>query len=304
MSPPTLYVIGGVNVDLILGTLDDWPRRGTEIMLAQSECRPGGPGANTGLALAARQVPSRVIANIGDDMFGRWLSESFAGKAEAWVRSTRPTTMTVGIVHGDGERTFLTTEGHLAAFSPEDVIAQLPPHAGPGDIALLCCPFLSPLLMEQGEALLGELAERGFVVALDTAWPPSGWTETTRRRLLSWLPRCRHVLLNDLEAKGLTGEEDLDRATDLLLARLAPGATLVIKRGAEGASAWHAGRRIDRTAPRVTVIDTIGAGDIFNAGYLEGQLRGLALADCLALGVEAASSAISTSPRRYAVAEA
>ena len=300
MTSPTLYVIGGVNVDLMLGTLDDWPRRGTEIMLAQSECRPGGPGANTGLALAARRVKSRIIANIGDDLFGRWLAGGFDGNAESWVRSTRPTTMTVGIVHGDGERTFFTTEGHLAAFSPEDVAAQLPPQAAPGDIALLCCPFLSPLLMARGEALLGLLAERGFVIALDTAWPPGGWTEEIRLLLLGWLPRCRHVLLNELEAQGLTGEEDLDAAVDRLLPGLAPGATLVIKRGAEGASAWRDGRRIDRPAPGVTVVDTIGAGDIFNAGYLEGQLHGLKLAECLALGVEAASSAISTSPRRYA----
>jgi len=299
---PTLYVIGGVNVDLIVGTLADWPRHGTEIMLGQSECRVGGPASNTALAFAARGGQPRIVANIGGDLFGRWLAEAFPESAAGWRRSTRPTTITIGIAHSDGERTFLTTEGHLASFSLEDVTPQLPMLAEPGDVALLCCPFLTPMLMDECERLLGLLVERGFAVALDTGWPPPGWTDEIKQRVRAWLPFCQHVLLNEIETQGLAGREDIDAAVAQLRAILAPGATLVVKRGLRGASAWRGPVRIDRAAPSVAVIDTIGAGDIFNAGYLEGHMRGLDLASCLALGIEAASSAISTSPRQYAPA--
>lgn len=66
---PTLYVVGNINVDLIMSTLSDWPQRGTEVMLQHSELRPGGSAGNCALALEAMQVPHRAIANQGDDGF-------------------------------------------------------------------------------------------------------------------------------------------------------------------------------------------------------------------------------------------
>jgi sugar/nucleoside kinase (ribokinase family) len=55
-------------------------------------------------------------------------------------------------------------------------------------------------------------------------------------------------------------------------------------------------------APAVEVIDTVGAGDAFNAGYLVGMIRGRPVAKALALGVAVASRAVSTSPRSYSLA--
>jgi sugar/nucleoside kinase (ribokinase family) len=76
-------------------------------------------------------------------------------------------------------------------------------------------------------------------------------------------------------------------------------ATLVVKRGPNGAWAWRGTERITCPAPTVEVIDTIGAGDAFNAGYLLGCATGRDLAASLRMGVITASTAISTSPRRF-----
>ena len=78
-----------------------------------------------------------------------------------------------------------------------------------------------------------------------------------------------------------------------------PSATLVMKRGADGASAWSADKSIDIPAPVVNVVDTTGAGDAFNAGYLAACLRNASLVEALEDGVELASAAIASSPRRY-----
>jgi hypothetical protein len=51
-----------------------------------------------------------------------------------------PTTVSVGINHANGERTFLTSQGHLAVTTMKDVVARLPRRAGRGDIALLLAP--------------------------------------------------------------------------------------------------------------------------------------------------------------------
>jgi sugar/nucleoside kinase (ribokinase family) len=81
---------------------------------------------------------------------------------------------------------------------------------------------------------------------------------------------------------------------------MAKGATVVIKRGPEGAAAMGAdGRLISAAALKVDVVDTIGAGDVFNAAFLAALAAGKPLAACLAEGTGVASRAISTSPRSY-----
>ena len=294
-----LLIIGSVNVDMILGVLDDLPRRGTEIMMEQSETRVGGNAANTALAFKAMGGRFQVVANIGADMFGAFVGTAFPEDSKRWPRSALATTLSVGLTHSDGERTFLTSPGHLTTFCLADVLGQIPKQAGAGDVALLCSPFLSPILLEEFGALIAELRRRGYKVALDTGWPPQGWGVEIRARVAGWLHAVDHVLINEIEALAFSGSDSLEAALDYVCGLTEPGATVVIKRGPQGAMARRGAERLSAAAPRVEVVDTIGAGDIFNAGYLHGHLCGRILATCLRLGVEAASSAISTVPRRY-----
>jgi sugar/nucleoside kinase (ribokinase family) len=78
-----------------------------------------------------------------------------------------------------------------------------------------------------------------------------------------------------------------------------PGAVVVMKRGAQGASAWVGGKAFHVAAPVVEVVDTTGAGDAFNAGYLSARLIGMSVEAALEDGVELASTAIASSPREY-----
>ncbi len=294
----TLYVAGNVNVDLILGPLAQWPQIGTETVLPHSETRIGGQAGNAGLALAALGARYRIVANMGDDPLGAWLRDSFAQFASGWPRSSAPATLTVGIVHPGGERTFFTTAGHLAEFAPAHVLDQLPPRAGPGDLILVCGVFLSPLLVAGGRRLFETLKQRGFVTALDAGWPTQGW-DSVRLAVESWLPLTDHVLFNEVEATAMAGCASLDSAMQWFHDRLPTDATLVVKRGPNGAWAWRGTERVTCPAPTVEVIDTIGAGDAFNAGYLLGCATGRDLAASVHMGVFTASTAISTSPRRF-----
>jgi sugar/nucleoside kinase (ribokinase family) len=294
----TIYVAGNVNVDLILGPLAHWPRVGTETILPHYELRVGGQAGNTGLALAALRARHRVVANMGSDPLGDWLRSAFPDGAPNWERSPAAATVTVGLLHPSGERTFFTSVGHLAGFAPEHVLPQVPERAAPGDVVLICGVFLSPLLVAGGRQLLQTLVGRGFATALDTGWPDGGW-EAVRPTVESWLPLVDHVLFNELETTALAGRESLESAMAWVHTRLRSGATLVVKCGADGACAWRGDARVACPAPAVKVIDTIGAGDAFNAGYLFGHAMGRDLPACLQLGVATASTAISTSPRRF-----
>jgi sugar/nucleoside kinase (ribokinase family) len=298
-SGPTVHVIGNVNVDLIMGPLRPWPVPGTENILPHGELRVGGAAGNVALAFRALGVPFRLVCNIGDDLFGRWLANELGEAGRGWPVAPTSTTVSVGLSHPNGERTFLTSQGHLGSMTMEDALKGLPPRAGPGDIALLLGVFLSPRLFESYEALIEQLAERGFEIALDTGWPSEGWSDALCRRVGGWLKTCDHVLLNEMESRALARECNSQSAAEWLVRQAKPGATIVIKRGAAGATASSAGWRFQAPAPPVKVIDTIGAGDAFDAGYLAARLAGRDLAAAVAEGIAVASAAISTSPRRY-----
>jgi sugar/nucleoside kinase (ribokinase family) len=302
----TLTLIGNVNIDLVMGNAAPWPQPGTEIILPHSEWRVGGAAGNSALALEALGAPYAIIASRGNDDFGAWLAKPFAGRANAWTTAPTATALTVGITHPDGERTFFTSLGHLADFSLEDVLRQLPDEAPAGAIALLSGVFVLPRLRERFPDLLAILTDRGFSLALDTGWPDGGWTASVRAEVLPWLARCHAILINEAEARGLTGLSSGPVAivAEALRSFMPRHATLVIKRGHKGAYACIGPVHHEAEAPRVAVVDTIGAGDVFNAAYLHAIGQGQPPATALAKAVKTASIAISTLPRRYGAAEA
>ncbi len=298
-STGAIFVIGNVNVDFVLGPLTPWPRPGTETIYPHSELRIGGAAGNSALTLRALGAPHRILCNMGDDIFGRWLRESFKPDSKRWPNSRTPTTASACLAHPNGERTFLTSQGHLAVTDIKDVLALLPKRAKKGEIALLCGGFLSPKLLQSYDRLMDILTVRGFEIALDTGWPSGGWTKFQRARVTRWIGKCDHILLNEIETSGLSGEADIIDALAWMVMHAKAGAAVVIKRGPIGAIGWQSGSRADITAPRVKVVDTTGAGDVFNAGYLHALSRGLRLKESVEAGVRIASHVIATSPRSY-----
>lgn len=293
---PGLGIVGDVGVDLVLGTLQAWPRIGTELLMPRSELRAGGSGANA--ALAARHIgqPSHLISAVGQDHFGRWLEEQFSGIHCSLEVCACETTISVGLMHGCGERNFFTTQGHLQRLSRRHVLQQLPATARPG-LVLFTAPFLLSELRRDYAGLLAEVAARGYRIALDTGWPPEGW-EACREEVLDWLPHCEHLLINELEARSIAQTESLDEALARIAALLPPEASLVVKTGARGALGQAAGRRVEHLAAAADIFDTIGAGDAFNAGYLSARLRGSDLPASLVAGCRTASAILSRFPRK------
>lgn len=292
-----LAVMGNVNVDLIMGPATPWPRPGTEVMLDHDDLRPGGSAGNTALAWAGLGLPFRIAASVGDDLFGQWLIDAYRPCSDGWVRSATGTTLSVGLTHPDGERTFFTMRGHLPEMAWDDLRPQL---EGLEDgLLLLCGGFLTDRLAADYPAIFVWAADRRLDIALDPGWPPGGWGSGRREQLAAWAASARHLLINEAEAMALAGAGRAEDALAPLAALMPPGGTAVIKAGARGALALRDAKRAEAASPAVGVIDTIGAGDVFNAGYLCAIARGADLGTALATGTALASRAISTHPRRY-----
>lgn len=294
MTAPIL-VLGNVNVDLVMGPVDGWPAIGTEIEVERAEMRAGGSAGNTALALTGLSEPHLLIASTGDDPNGTWLRGEFDGDCCDWIDDPGMTTTTVGIVHKGGDRAFFTTPGHLQRATPEALMARVPAAPRQGAVAILSGNLLMPAIRDATATILAELRARGWQTAIDPGWPPQGWTPALHEMFADWLSLTDHALFNEEEVAALPRGAGMDALADLLPS----GATLVVKLGPAGAIAIRDGVRHAVPAPQVEVIDTVGAGDSFNAAYLAASVSGAPLAAALARGVEVASYAISTFPRRY-----
>lgn len=293
-----LLIIGDIGVDLVLGPVSEWPRPGTEALMECSELRAGGSAGNAALAVSYLGGLSQLLSAVGDDAAGRWLGAQFHSLGASLEVCEAATTLSVGLIHSCGERTFLTTRGHLETLSYESVRARLAPARHPNSIALLSGVFLTPALRACYSRLIGDLGALGYQVALDTNWPPQDWSVAVRAEVAAWISGCDHVLLNELEVRSLADTADLARAIERIIPMLKPGATLVAKTGARGARGAQDGRRCECAAPQATIFDTIGAGDSFNAGYLLARLDGAELEQALTAGCRAAAAIISRFPRR------
>jgi sugar/nucleoside kinase (ribokinase family) len=76
-------------------------------------------------------------------------------------------------------------------------------------------------------------------------------------------------------------------------------AHIVVKCGPAGAVGLHREQRVDLPAPKVIPVDTIGAGDVFDAAYLAEIANGSSFDIAIAAGIRTASRAITTLPRAY-----
>ena len=297
-NPPALTVIGDVGVDVVLGPIDRWPAIGTESLMDHSELRPGGSAGNAALAANYLGVPCRLLSLVGNDSLGRWLAEQFHALNPALPVCELATSVSVGIIHACGERTFLTTRGHLEAFDYPHVYPFLSRAKHRPSIALLSGAFLTPKLRRHYARLIDEVAALGYQIALDTGWPSGNWNDELRQEMLGWVERCDHVLLNEIEVANLGDRADFREAMRHVSQRLKPGATLIVKNGAKGAVGFQNGAIAQADAVATTVFDPIGAGDSFNAGYLAARLSGQDLREALEAGCRAAASIISRFPRR------
>ncbi|MDT9000121.1 carbohydrate kinase family protein [Paucibacter sp. APW11] len=294
---PHLSIVGDLGVDLVMGSIAEWPQVGTELILPRSEMRAGGSGANTALVMRHLGRPVQLIAAVGDDDFGRWLAAQLHGVQADLQTCRSSTTLSVGLMHACGERNFFTTQGHLELMDAAHVRARWQAQPAPRSIALFTGSFLLPGLRAQYAELLREAAQNGYQVALDTGWPSQGWSEALRAELRPWLAHVDHLLINETEALHLAASTELDAAMRHIATLLKPGASLVVKVGAKGAIGLSAGQRIEQGAVPAQVFDSIGAGDSFNAGYLAARLQGADLAQALASGCRVAQAVLARFPR-------
>ncbi len=278
---------------------------------------PGGSVFNTAVALARLEAPVAFFSGLSDDLFGdrlaRVLSMNGVDHSLA-ARSSRPTTLAfVTLTGGQASYTFYdeNTAGRMLDVADLPDIPERCPAGFFGGISLAVEPCA-----EAYAALAERMSQAGRLVMLDPNIRPGFIADEDRyrTRMERLLSIADIVKVSDEDLTWLLGEGDLGALAESVRAR--GPALVLVTRGAAGVTAHGGGDSLHQAAPETEVVDTVGAGDTFNAGFLAGLhevgrlsadavrdgLPDTALRTALDLGVRAAAVTVSRAganpPRR------
>jgi len=274
--PYDVLIVGEANPDIIV-TGDVVPEFGQVEKLVDHLSVYAGGSAGI-FAAGAAKMGLRVLfaSKVGDDLFGHFMIEELrkAGvdTAAIIVDPTIGTGCTIQLLRGT-DRAALTFLGSMAAITPDDVDPAWYKQTRHLHVA---SPFLLNALRPTMPEMMRNAKKADMTVSLDTNWDPSG-----RWELSGFFESLDVFLPNENELKAISSKADLEVAAQTMAARIP---VLAVKRGAEGALALRGSERAAVPAFPVQVVDTTGAGDTFDAGFLAGWLRDEPLRQCLLLG--------------------
>ena len=284
-KPFDLLVAGEINPDLIL-TGDVEPAFGQAEKLVDSAALEVGSSSVIFACGAARLGLKVAFTGIcGGDFFGRFMLAEMTKRgidiSHVDVDPALQTGISVILSRG-GDRAILTFPGCMADLHAGQILDGLLEKSRHLHVASY---FLQTALQPGLPDLFTRAHTLGLTISLDTNWDPSGqW------RSLDTLLRSVDVFLpNAAEAQALSGAATVEAALDDL-GRICN--TVAIKLGEKGAIAIREGQLARVPVPAVAVVDTVGAGDSFDAGFLYGWLKGWRLEEALGLG--AACGSLST----------
>ncbi len=273
-----IVVIGELNVDLIATGLASPPESGREILATDFQIVLGSASAIFACGAARLGHPVRFVSRVGDDDFGRFCLKSLREKGVSTRHVLRDANTRTGVtiaLSTAQDRALVTYLGAIAEFAETDV----PPDIWRGCKHLhLTSYFLQERLRPAFPRLLAAAKAHGLTVSFDpNSAPTNDWPAEIRETIA----QSDILFVNETEARQLTQTTDNEKALQTLSERV-PCA--VIKLGANGAIGWRNGATARVPGFLAQVVDTTGAGDSFDAGFVHGWLAGKSLSDCLAMG--------------------
>jgi sugar/nucleoside kinase (ribokinase family) len=276
-----LIVLGDCNPDLILNGHQGEPEFGqVERLVANAELTIGGSGSIVACGAARLGLRTALIGVVGDDVFGRFMIESLSQRgvdaSGMVVDGTARTGVTVILDRGV-DRAILTFPGTIAALTGDSVDRELLATARHVHVSSF---FLQTALAPALPEVFTRAREAGASTSIDPNWDPQ---EKWNGGLSSVLPHTDVFLPNGVEAMRIAEAPDPASAARTLSAA---GPLVGIKLGADGAlGAGPDGALTEvRALPNIEPVDTVGAGDSFDAGVLAGLLSGWSTELALALG--------------------
>jgi sugar/nucleoside kinase (ribokinase family) len=269
-------VVGEINPDLILYGLPKQLKPEEESFVEGFRLTLGSSSAIFAHNLSVLGTRVGMVSKIGADALGKmafgWLEAAGVDLAHVSVTSGKTSTGLTVILAQPEHRFILTYPGTMFELSYVDL-----------DLDYICSArhlhlssyFLHKTLRPQIADLFREAKGKGLSTSMDTNDDPEGkWGDD----LLKVLPYVDIFFPNEREAKKIARTDDLARAVEEL-AKLCQ--CVVVKLGSNGALARKGSQEWRRQGIKVASVDSVGAGDSFDAGFIHRFLQGASPAECL-----------------------
>jgi sugar/nucleoside kinase (ribokinase family) len=281
-----VLVAGEINADLLLIGYKMFPQPGREVLVEDSQMALGSASAICAMGLARLGTPVSFVGVVGNDVWGEYCLSALRARgidlSAVRVDNTVKTGMTVSI-SAAVDRALVTYPGASTALRAEDITDEMLRNA---DHVHVSSFFLQAGLRPGCRELFARASRLGLTTSLDPGFDPA---TTWGADLQDVLIQTDVFLPNAVELEAITKQKSVPEA----LRTLENGRTLTIaKLGAHGAVARSAGELHAAPAFCVDTVETTGAGDSFNAGFLHAWLRGDVLDSALKMGC--ACGALST----------
>ena len=275
--------IGELNADLILNRIGGHPEVGKEIFAEDMLLTLGSSTAIFAANIASLGARTAFVGMIGRDLLGSLVCTELERKrvdTSCLVRSGEHSTGVTVVMNYGEDRANVTYAGAMNYMRFADIDPTLFDRTRHIHLSSL---FMQRGLLEDIGLVLERAREKGVTVSLDLQWDPAEqWNFDYRR----WLPLVDLFLPNEKELMALTRRSTPEAAVEEVRPYL--GRALVLKCGSRGSllvprEGEGEMRRLDACLNR-SVVDAIGAGDSFNAGFVYAFVQGRPLEACQELG--------------------
>ena len=278
LQRPKILVIGELNVDIVATGLRSPPKIGGEILAEKCELTLGSASAIFAVGMAKLGHRVTFFSHVGRDYFGdfclRTLKQSGVSTGHVTRKADEKTGVTIAL-SGKRDRALVTYAGAVATFKADSINETV---MSRHDHLHLTSYYLQTALRPSFAQLLRQAKALGLTTSFD---PNSDPGDKWSRNINAVLKYTDVLFLNELEAMKLTRSKTLNGALKTLGAKVL---CAVIKRGNRGATAIQNEEVFNDPGFRIRTIDTTGAGDSFDAGFMSAYLRKAPVAECLRIG--------------------
>jgi sugar/nucleoside kinase (ribokinase family) len=279
LSQTGVIVVGELNVDLILNRIDSFPEMGKEKLAKEMTLTLGSSSAIFASNLSSLGSEVSFLGKIGQDSFGDLVISSLESKGvntDLVIRSESLKTGATIVLNYDEDRAMVTHGGAMEALKIEDISESVLKNAQHLHFSSY---FLQPGLKKTIGDLFKMAKRLGLTTSFDAQWDPN---EKWDLDLYSVLPSVDVLLPNKQELLNLTQKSTIDDALEFL----SPVAnTIAVKLGNKGSIVYSNNEKsIKEPFLNTDVVDAIGAGDSFNAGFIHKFIQKCTIEECQEFG--------------------
>jgi sugar/nucleoside kinase (ribokinase family) len=274
-----ILVAGELNVDLVFRDCQSFPTPGHEVLAEEALVVPGSSSMICAMGLARLGNPVAFAGKVGVDGWGGFCVSALQGAGIDTGAVRRDAALRTGITASfstRSDRALVTFAGAIGALRADDIGDELLEGA---DHLHVSSYYLQSALRPQLKSLFVRARALGLGTSLDPGFDPAQHWGGEWRELLAEVDL---FLPNDVELAGISGCESV---LDGLRALDNGGTRIVVKRGRDGcATLDRDGNLLESPAFALDAVDSTGAGDSFDAGFLHAWLRDLPLVEAMRWG--------------------